>query len=205
MLGIRVLATGVTLLVLGFIAIGLYQTGSVENPIVMSLGSIGVALGGFMIIFGFFSSALMEFTPKAGIHKGDTAIFSHTLIRSMIAITVADNELEDEEIHAVMRVYKHLTGSNIDEQLVRDTAGEMLESGIDLISELSNTQGNLDKESKEKIIIASLHILAADGVMDEGEEIFLEEIRNGLRVPKGRFKKLKKDFLKSRKLEKRSA
>ena len=205
MLGIRVLATGVTLLVLGFIAIGLYQTGSVANPMVMSLGSIGVAIGGFLIVYGFFSSAIMEFTPKTGLHKGDTAIFSHTLIRSMIAITVADNELEDEEVNAVMRVYKHLTGSSIDEQLVRDTAGEMLEGGIDLITELSNTQGNLDMESKEKIIIASLHILAADGVMDEGEELFLDEIRAGLKVPNGKFKKLKREFLKSRQLEKRSA
>ena len=81
----------------------------------------------------------------------------------------------------------------------------MMDSGVDIMTELRNTQASLDKESKDKIIIASLYILAADGVMDEGEELFLEDIRDGLKVPLARFNKIKKSFLASRSLKKRSA
>ncbi len=203
MIGIKILQAGLLLLLLGFTGIALYQTNTVSDPLVMSIGSIGVLLGGFLVVFGMISSALIEFTPKSGIHRGDTAIFSHTLIRCMIAITVADNVLDDDEVEAVSKIYKQVTGSNISEKVIRDTADEMLKNGVDIISELINTRDSLDKTSKEKIIIASLYILAADGVMDESEEHQLEAIRDGLKVPNGRFKKIKKDFLKSRNLRKK--
>lgn len=202
--GIRIMATGIVFLVLGVIAIGLYQAQVTPNPLVMSGGSISLALGGFMVIFGLFSAAFKEFTPREGIHRGNTAIFSHTLIRCMIAITVADNVLEEDEIKAVRSLYKRVTGSEIGDAIVRETAQEMLKGGVDIITELKNTQSSLDKESKDKIIIASLYILAADGVMDEGEELFLEEIRDGLNVPMGRFNKIKKDFLAARALKKKA-
>ena len=201
--GIRVLAAGITLLILGFIAIGAYQTHSVTDPLVMTGGSVALGVGVLLTLLGFLSSVFQEFSPKTGIHRGDTAIFSHTLIRCMIAITVDDNELEDEEVKAVASVFKRVTGSPVGEKIIRETAGEMMESGVDIISELKNTQSSLDKSSKEKIIIASLYILAADGIMDEGEEMFLEDIRDGLKVPMGRFNKIKKDFLASRNLTKR--
>lgn len=201
MSGVRIMATGIVILILGVLAIGLYQAQVLPNPLVMGGGSICLALGGFMVIFGLFGAAFMEFTPREGIHRGDTAIFSHTLIRCMIAITVADDVLEDDEVKAVRSLYKRVTGSEIGEAIVRDTAQEMMKSGVDIIAELKNTQSSLDKESKEKIIIASLYILAADGVMDEGEEMFLEDIRDGLKVPMGRFNKIKKDFLASRQLK----
>lgn len=203
--GIRIMATGIVFLVLGVIAIGLYQAQVTPSPLVMSGGSICLALGGFMVIFGLFGAAFKEFTPREGIHRGNTAIFSHTLIRCMIAITVADNVLEDDEVKAVRSLYKRVTGSEIGEAIVRETAQEMLKGGVDIIAELKNTQSSLDKESKEKIIIAALYILAADGVMDEGEEMFLEDIRDGLKVPMGRFNKIKKDFLAARALKKKSA
>ncbi|MCB1592245.1 MAG: TerB family tellurite resistance protein [Alphaproteobacteria bacterium] len=198
-------AAGIVFLILGVLAIGLYQAQVVSNPMVMGGGSISLALGGFLLIFGRFGAAFKEYAPPSGIHRGDTAIFSHTLIRCMIAITVADDVLEDDEIKAVRSIYKRVTGSDISAKLVTDTAQGMMDSGVDIMTELRNTQASLDKESKDKIIIASLYILAADGVMDEGEELFLEDIRDGLKVPLARFNKIKKSFLASRSLKKRSA
>ena len=204
MSGMRILASGVALMIFGLVAIGAYQTQSITDPLVMTGGSVLLALGVLLTIFGFLSSAFQEFAPKTGIHRGDTAIFSHTLIRCMIAITVADNELEDREVKAVASIFKRVTGSAVGEKIIRETAEEMMKSGVDIISELRNTQGSLDKASKDRIILASLHILAADGVMDEGEEMFLEDVRDGLKVPMGRFKKIKKDFLLSKTLSKRA-
>ena len=122
----------------------------------------------------------------------------------MIAITVADNELEDREVKAVASIFKRVTGSAVGEKIIRETAEEMMKSGVDILAELRNTQGSLDKASKDRIILASLHILAADGVMDEGEEMFLEDIRDGLKVSMGRFNRIKKDFLLSITLSKRA-
>lgn len=204
MSGIRILASGIALMICGLVVIGAYQTQAITDPLVMTGGSMVLALGALLTVFGFLSSAFQEFTPKTGIHRGDTAIFSHTLIRCMIAITVADNELEDREVKAVASIFKKVTGSAVGEKIIRETAEEMMKSGVDIISELKNTQASLDKSSKERIIIASLHILAADGVMDEGEEMFLEDIRDGLKVPMGRFNKIKKEFLATRDLSKRA-
>lgn len=204
MSGVRILASGIALMIFGLLAIGAYQTQSITDPVVMTGGSALLALGVVITIFGFLSSAFQEFAPKTGIHRGDTAIFSHTLIRCMIAITVADNELEDREVKAVASIFKRVTGSAVGEKIIRETAEEMMKSGVDIIAELKNTQASLDKASKEKIIIASLHILAADGVMDQGEEMFLEDVRDGLKVPMTRFNKIKKEFLAAKNLQKRA-
>lgn len=204
MSGVRILASGIALMIFGLLAIGAYQTQSITDPVVMTGGSVVLGLGALMTIFGFLSSAFQEFVPKTGIHRGDTAIFSHTLIRCMIAITVADNELEDREVKAVASIFKKVTGSAVGEKIIRETAEEMMKSGVDIIAELKNTQASLDKASKEKIIIASLHILAADGVMDQGEEMFLEDVRDGLKVPMTRFNKIKKEFLAAKNLQKRA-
>lgn len=202
--GIRIMAMGIILLALGALGIMFYLSGTVTNPLVMGAGSVFLIFGLLLLFLGMFGATYAEYAPKQGVSSGDTAIFSHTLIRCMIAITVSDNVLEDSEVKAVRSLYKRVTGSEISEAIVRETAGEMLEKGVDIIKELKNTQANLDKGSKEKIIIASLYILAADGVMDEGEELFLEDIRDGLRVPMGRFDKIKRDFLASRALKARA-
>ena len=80
------------------------------------------------------------------------------------------------------------------------TAEEMMAEGVDVEYELSTLEGALNKESKHKLIVASLYILAADGHMDEDEVAMLEFIREGLKLSRREVEGIKKNFLAKRAL-----
>ena len=136
--------------------------------------------------------------PKEGIREGDSAAFSIGLIRCMLAISIADDHLDDTEITQIAKIYHHLTTAEISEEIIRETAAEMQEYGIDIQKELRTVAPSLKAELKEKLIIASLYILMADGDMDEDELIMLDDIRLGLGVSLKQVDKIQKNFMKNR-------
>ena len=55
MSGIRILASGIALMIFGLVAIGAYQTQSIADPLVMTGGSALLGLGVLLTILGFIS------------------------------------------------------------------------------------------------------------------------------------------------------
>lgn len=200
MLSTKMLGTGTIIMVLGVCLIGSYMFNFTINPMV-SLTGWFMAFGGFIfMMLGFFSLAGGEFGKKDLLHAGDSNAFSVALIRCMVAISIADDHLDDSEITEIARIYAHLLKVETSEETIRNTASEMLEYGVDIKAELSTTSKTLNKELKEKLITASLLILAADGDMDEGELIMLDDIRLGLGMSLSKLDKIKSNFLSRREL-----
>ncbi|MGH1378681.1 MAG: TerB family tellurite resistance protein [Alphaproteobacteria bacterium] len=200
MLSTKMLGTGTIIMVLGVFLIGSYMFGFTTNPMA-SLTGWFMAFGGFIfMMLGFFSLAGGEFGKKDLLHAGDSSAFSVALIRCMVAISIADEHLDDSEITEIARIYKHLLKVETNEETIRNTADEMLEYGVDIKAELSTTSKTLNKELKEKLITASLLILAADGDMDEGELIMLDDIRLGLGMSLSKLNRIKAKFLSRREL-----
>ncbi|MCB1784051.1 MAG: TerB family tellurite resistance protein [Alphaproteobacteria bacterium] len=200
MFGTKFLGLGILLLLPGIIAVGAYFSHATESLPVLAVGTAMSGGGFILLVMGFLSLAGSEFIPKKGVRAGDANLFTIGLIRCMIAISIADNVLEEKEISEISRIYKHLTKSEISDALIRKTAEEMMAEGVDVEYELSTLEGALNKESKHKLIVASLYILAADGHMDEDEVAMLEFIREGLKLSRREVEGIKKNFLAKRAL-----
>ncbi len=195
MISTKILGLGTTLLIAGVLSIGAYLFGFTEDSLFFTLGSFASFVGFVTMVLGFFSLAGGEFGKKDLIEAGDSAVFTVGLIRCMVAISVADNHLDDSEILQIRKIYKHLTKTDIDTDTVRKTADEMMESGSKIEDELVSIKPTLTKDLKDKIIIASLYILAADGEMDERELLMLDDIREGLDMQLKHVEKMKANFL----------
>ena len=201
MIGTKILGTGILFLIAGLSLVGGHMFHIIENPVFFTAGAITAMLGVVMMGSAFLTLAGAEYIPQEGIRVGDQNAFSVALLRCMLAISIADDVLDDSEITELQKVYKHLTKNEIGEDVIRDTANEMMEQEEYSIQvELSTMVSTLDNASKEKLIIASLYILAADGDMDERELLMLDEIRIGLKLSIGKVEKIKKNFLSNREL-----
>lgn len=182
MISTKILGTGTTLLIIGVLSLGAYLFGLAEDPLFFTLGSFSAFVGFVTMVLGFFSLAGGEFGKKDLMEAGDSAVFTVGLIRCMIAISVADDYLDDTEILQISKIYKHLTKTEISDDVIRQTAADMQEIGFKIEDELETIKPTLNRELKEKIVIASLYILAADGDMDERELIMLDDIREALGI-----------------------
>ncbi len=126
--------------------------------------------------------------------------FSMGLLRCIIAMSIADNILEDDEISEILRVYKQLTEWEVPEPVIRETADGMMKQGVSIELEIKNIARTLDEEQKETLILASLYILAADGDIAARELDMLEKIRTGLGLEPEKVEEIKTKFFAGKNL-----
>lgn len=196
----KFIGIGLALLVTGLAAVGARQFGFTDIPAVFMGGAFAAGGGAILMVMGVFALMGAEYRPREGLRAGDATLFSTGLIRCMIAISIADNHLDDSEISEIARIHKHLTKNSIGEAVIRETAEAMMAEGATIEHELSVIRGDLNNELKQKLIVASLYILAADGEIGQGELIMLENIREGLKLSFRQVENIKKQFLERRNL-----
>lgn len=202
MISTKFLGTGTLMFIIGLAAAVAFSLKLVPNPEIYTVGIGMAALGLACMLLGLLMIAFKAFAPQKGLEKGDTAAFSVGLIRCMLAISIADDHLDDSEIAQISKIYKHLTGATMDEETIRYTASEMMEYGSDIQAELQTLSHSLDHNLKDKLIRASLFILTADGEMDEDELITLDDIRLGIGMSLKQLDRIQKDFMKKQNVRK---
>lgn len=200
MISTKILGTGTVILVCGVLSVGAYLFGFTPDPMFFTFGSFAAFVGFVTMVLGFFSLAGGEFGKRDLIEAGDSAVFTVGLIRCMIAISIADDHLDSTEITKISKIYKHLTKADISVDVIRSTADEMMQSKSKIEDELETIKPTLTRDLKEKIIVASLYILTADGDMDERELLMLDDIREALGLPLKRVEKMKADFFAKMKI-----
>lgn len=198
----KFLGIGTLMFIIGISAVAAFTYKFVPNPNIYTVGAGMGALGLVFMGLGLLGLLGKVFIPQRGIQDGDSAAFSIGLIRCMLAISIADDYLDDDEVEQIAKIYKHLTHSEISEEMIRDTAAEMQEYGINIERELQNVAPSLDNDLKEKLVIASLFILTADGDMDEDEWIMLDDIRLGIDMSLKQIDKIQRNFMKQQKVKK---
>ena len=200
MLSTKALGGGTFLFLIGVLMVGAHLFQFTTNPMVFGGGVIIAIIGLFLMASGFLTLAGSEIFKKGGIRVGDQNAFSLALLRCMVAISIADDFLDDDEVAEISKIYTHLTNNSIDDEVIRDTAAYMQENDTSIETEMLTVAGTMDKPHKEKLVIASLYILAADGDMDERELMMLDDIRLGLKMSLRQLDKIKADFLSKREL-----
>jgi uncharacterized tellurite resistance protein B-like protein len=195
MLGVKNMMFGLIACVLGVAVIFGAKAGQLNMPWIDYIGYGALGLGGVLFVIGLLHTIVHYSQSNKGLHRADVSAMSLALIRSMIAMSIADGNLDDAELKTIAKIYAQLTGTEIDEDTIRDTAEHMKSEGVSIADEMKNAKTVLDKDLKNKIVKAALYILAADGVMEEGEEAILEEIRAGLGISKAALETTKEKFL----------
>ncbi len=196
----KILIIGTTFLLIGAVIIGMALIQPQTQAIPYGFGVLFILAGAALSVFGILGFAGVEFAKRDSLYAGNLNVFSVGLIRCMIAMSVADNVLADSEIKQIQKIYKHLIQQELAEQIIRDTAGQMMDDGISIENEIKTLSNTLSKANKEKLVIASLYILAADNDKAESELIMLDDIRLGLGLSLSHVEKIKEDFFEGRDL-----
>ncbi len=204
MVSIKFLGIGTAVFVCGILGIGAFMYGAYADQQIFKVSIIATFVGAAYMVFSFiimFGGAISDqLGDHKTLHAGDSNVYSVGLLRCMLAITIADGKIEDSEIASLTKIYKHLTGSAVDEATVRYTAEGMLEQGTEIKTELETVRPVLNKMLRKQMVVASLYVLTADGDMDERELIMLDDIREGLGFSIGACERMKKNFLKNHKI-----
>ncbi len=195
--GAQYMTYGVVLFVLG--AALTYAAGIYDLPVFALYGGYGLlGLAAASFFPGLILSLMqLTFEPK-GHDEEDVKVALSVLLRCMVAMSVADDHLDEREERMIAKIYEQLVGQPLSAETIRETASHMQEGGVNLIHELEHLEGRISGDMKAKIMKASLYILAADGQVDEGEEAKLDEVRVGLSISKLRYEKIKTAFLQSK-------
>jgi tellurite resistance protein len=188
-----VVAAGLITAVIGGILFGLAHAYDTEPWVLLAAyGLLGI--GGIIFVAGF-GLLVYALRDPIGVHEQDAVASFTALVRCMVAMSIADERLDDDEVDTICEIYETLTGSELDRDFVIDIAETMAADGADIRTELLRVNSILTTDMKEKIIRASFFILAADGIIEKAEEELLDNIRKGLEFPKMRYLKLKQEFL----------
>ena len=161
----------------------------------------GLIVGLLIFVSGMLTSFLFQVKKKKSIHHDDGTIAATALIRCMIAICIADEELDEREIKMISKIYKQLMNTEMAEDEILYAAEEMQREETTIGEELAHINNTLYDDLRTKILKASLYILTADGSVDVREEQMLEEIRKGLKYSKGKLERAKKAFFAERGLK----
>ncbi len=184
----------------GFTLLTLHYMG-VTAAIAQQVAMAGLIVGLLIFVSGMLTSFLFQVKKKKSIHHDDGTIAATALIRCMIAICIADEELDEREIKMISKIYKQLMNTEMAEDEILYAAEEMQREETTIGEELAHINNTLYDDLRTKILKASLYILTADGSVDVREEQMLEEIRKGLKYSKGKLERAKKAFFAERGLK----
>jgi len=173
----------------------------IESAMLQQISTAAIIMGLLIFVLGIITSFLFQVKKKKSIHHDDGTIAATALIRCMIAICIADDNLDDREIKMICKIYKQLMGTEMDKDEIIQAAEEMQHQEATIGEELAHINDTLYDDLRTKILKASLYILTADGSVDIREEQMLEEIRQGLKYSKGKLERAKKAFFAERGLE----
>ncbi len=191
--------TGIILALIG-VTISTINNAMASPDLYMSYAGAGLTSLGLLcfipgILWTFVIILVGGDNNKNKLHRDEGNIAAMAIIRSMIAVSIADNKLDDRETETILKTYEQLTGNQITSEYVENGAQDMLKNKTDIISELSNIRHSLNKTVKSQIIKASLYVLVADGKINQSEESKLEDICHGLGISMSEYKNIKKQIL----------
>ena len=108
----------------------------------------------------------------------------------MIAMMLADGEIDESELTTIQSLNLELTGQDLDPNLLRQEISSIQASGGELKNVLAGLDGMLNEHGKEKVIEAAYLVANADGEFHETEQALIVEISELLRLSRAHFKGL---------------
>jgi tellurite resistance protein len=152
---------------------------------VVAYGAIGIGAIQFVIGLVQYMGYQSKSPDEKDAAQADVALTS--VVQAMVAMSVADGNLDDSEIEMITGLYQNLTGQSLPADDVRSIAASMEKADFSITDALENVRGMLDTESRELVLKAAYLVLIADGVVDENEEKLLNGIADSLQFSGERY------------------
>ncbi len=94
----------------------------------------------------------------------------------MILMTLADGNIEDSEVDAMIGIYEKITQSNLDKSSLISEIDKLGKQKNNVTDYTGSLRGQLNDQGKEVIIKAAYLIATADGKFHESEQELLAQI-----------------------------
>jgi uncharacterized tellurite resistance protein B-like protein len=102
------------------------------------------------------------------------------LRRVLVAIMVADDDIDEDEVAMIARVYKEVTGDAIAPDDLRAEGEQMKADGVTLTNCLAGLSGGLDADGRRRVFGAAFAVASADGFILEEEDVTLANVAAAL-------------------------
>jgi tellurite resistance protein len=100
----------------------------------------------------------------------------------MLSTSIADGELDEDEVAAIAEIYIQIFGGEIQASWIQDTAKSMLSDGFDIGKTLEGNAVLIEDSMKPVILRAAYFVAAADGIIDDNEKKMLLTIADALKM-----------------------
>ena len=102
----------------------------------------------------------------------------------MLATSIADGQLQDEEVQTIARIYEQLIGGKLDSKTIKDAARSMLVNKFDIVDALYQGRSRIEVGQEPLILKASYLVAASDGIIGEDERKILVRVAIALGMTK---------------------
>lgn len=130
---------------------------------------------------GTFDVSILDYDPASETQQIE-AFFFIAVKQVMIAMLLADGVIDDEEVKMLQSHYREITGTEIPEDELREEIAVVHASGSSAIEMVQNIVPHLNNSGKETVMRAAYAIAAADGRIDESEQVFFAELGKALEL-----------------------
>ena len=118
--------------------------------------------------------------------------------RVLVAMMVADGDVDPEELATIRSVYAAMTGEQVEADTLLSEAARLQAEGATLRSCLAALADDLPAASKRKVLAAAFAVATADGfVLDEEDEL-LAEVGRSIGLDEGEYKAALHDLMTGR-------
>lgn len=101
---------------------------------------------------------------------------------AMLHVMLCDGRVTDEEVATIATVYRHMTGKDLSQNVIRAQAEAVQSQREDLLRSLMELAPHLDETGKELVVKAALMVAMADGEVDPEEQTLITTIAGTLEL-----------------------
>ena len=130
---------------------------------------------------GTYDPQVLHFDPQK-IADEFEAEFHKATRKVMVAMVLADGQIDEAESRMVCGIYQEITGRPMFPGDVQTEAGDLQAAGATVESLLAGVVGSLNNNGKERVIEAAWRVAMADGEFHETEQELLARIAGILEI-----------------------
>lgn len=130
--------------------------------------------------YGTFTPTVLDWNPET-----DPAFRSathHAMLQTMAMMMVADGDVDEREVQTIQGVYLELTGKPLSRDELMTEASRH-SAGSNLPAALAAVRVGLNREGRERVLRAAMHVALADEVLTDEERELLDVIGKTLLIP----------------------
>lgn len=108
--------------------------------------------------------------------------------RVLVAMMIADGDVDPEEVATVRSVYAKMTGQELAIDALLTEARRMQAEGATLATSIQGLAGELGPHSKQRVLAAAFAVATADGFVLDEEDQLLAEVGRALAMDDAEYK-----------------